>query len=28
VSVYDEFESAKGAYGVLKGDEFMKALVK
>ena len=25
---YDEFEVAKGAYGVLKGDEFMKALLK
>jgi len=24
---YDEFEVAKGAYGVLKGDEFMKALL-
>lgn len=25
---YDEFEVAKGAYGVLKGDEFMKALLR
>jgi 2,3-bisphosphoglycerate-independent phosphoglycerate mutase len=24
---YDEFEVAKGSYGVLKGDEFMKALL-
>lgn len=24
--VYDEFESAKGAYGLIKGDEFMKTL--
>lgn len=26
VSVYDEFESAKGAYGLIKGNEFMKTL--
>ncbi len=25
---YDEFEVAKGSYGVLKGDEFMKTLLK
>ena len=25
---YDEFEVAKGSYGILKGDEFMKALLK
>ena len=25
---YDEFEVAKGSYGVLKGDEFMKALLR
>jgi 2,3-bisphosphoglycerate-independent phosphoglycerate mutase len=25
---YDEFEVAKGSYGMLKGDEFMKALLK
>ena len=25
---YDEFEVANGSYGVLKGDEFMKALLK
>jgi 2,3-bisphosphoglycerate-independent phosphoglycerate mutase len=25
---YDEFEVTKGSYGVLKGDEFMKALLK
>jgi len=25
---YDEFEVAKGSYGVLKGDQFMKALLK
>ncbi len=25
---YDEFEVAKGSYGVLKGDEFMRALIK
>ena len=27
VTVYDEFAAAKGSYGLLKGDEFMKALV-
>lgn len=26
VQTYDEFESAKGAYGLLKGNEFMKVL--
>lgn len=26
VEVYDEFESAKGAYGLIKGNEFMKTL--
>lgn len=28
VKAYDELASAKGGYGLLKGDEFMKALVK
>ncbi len=28
VQVYDEFESAKGAYGLLKGREFMETLFK
>ena len=27
VTVYDEFAAAKGSYGLLKGDEFMKELV-
>jgi 2,3-bisphosphoglycerate-independent phosphoglycerate mutase len=27
VQVYDEFEAAKGSYGLLKGNEFMKALL-
>ena len=28
VSVYDEFAAKDGSYGLLKGDEFMKALLK
>ena len=28
VSVYDEFAAVKGSYGLLKGAEFMKALIK
>ncbi|MFT3753324.1 MAG: cofactor-independent phosphoglycerate mutase [Paludibacter sp.] len=28
VIVYDEFAAEKGSYGLLKGDEFMKALIK
>ncbi|MCD7971279.1 MAG: cofactor-independent phosphoglycerate mutase [Candidatus Azobacteroides sp.] len=28
IEVYDEFEAEKGAYGLLKGDEFMKAFCK
>jgi len=28
VSVYDEFAAEKGSYGLLKGAEFMKALIK
>jgi 2,3-bisphosphoglycerate-independent phosphoglycerate mutase len=27
VSVYDEFAAGKGSYGLLKGEEFMKALI-
>jgi len=27
VTVYDEFAAAKGSYGLLKGDEFMKELI-
>jgi 2,3-bisphosphoglycerate-independent phosphoglycerate mutase len=28
VIVYDEFSAEKGSYGLLKGDEFMKAVIK